>query len=102
MRSSSPSSRSTRLRVSRPQRVDSPEFAAEWGERYPAIVQLWENAWAEFVPFLEYDVEIRRVICTGVRDRVDQCPLSVGSPRPRALSQRGIGARVPVLGDAVP
>src|SRR5690606_13266376 len=40
------------------------EFAAEWGGRYPAIVQLWENAWAEFVPFLEYDVEIRRVICT--------------------------------------
>jgi hypothetical protein len=40
------------------------EFAAEWGGRYPAIVKLWESAWAEFVPFLEYDVEIRRVICT--------------------------------------
>ena len=40
------------------------EFAAERGGRYPAIVQLWENAWAEFVPFLEYDVEIRKVICT--------------------------------------
>ncbi|MCT2980253.1 IS256 family transposase [Propionibacterium freudenreichii] len=40
------------------------EFAAEWGERYPAIVQLWKSSWAEFVPFLEYDVEIRRVICT--------------------------------------
>src|SRR5690606_9955266 len=40
------------------------EFATEWGERYPAIVQLWRNSWAEFVPFLEYDVEIRRVICT--------------------------------------
>ena len=40
------------------------EFAADWGARYPAIVRLWENAWAEFVPFLEYDVEIRKVICT--------------------------------------
>lgn len=40
------------------------EFAAEWGDRYPAIVQLWRAAWVEFVPFLEYDVEIRRVICT--------------------------------------
>ena len=40
------------------------EFTAEWGQRYPAIVQLWESSWAEFVPFLEYDVEIRRVICT--------------------------------------
>jgi transposase-like protein len=34
------------------------------GQRYPAIVRLWESSWAEFVPFLEYDVEIRRVICT--------------------------------------
>ena len=40
------------------------EFAADWGERYPAIIQLWKSGWAEFVPFLEYDVEIRRVICT--------------------------------------
>ncbi len=40
------------------------EFAAEWGQRYPAIVRLWESSWAEFVPFLEYDVEVRRVICT--------------------------------------
>jgi putative transposase len=40
------------------------EFKTEWGQRYPAIVQLWESSWAEFVPFLEYDVEIRRVICT--------------------------------------
>lgn len=27
-------------------------------------MRLWEASWAEFVPFLEYDVEIRRVICT--------------------------------------
>jgi transposase-like protein len=23
-----------------------------------------DNAWAEFIPFLDYDVEIRRVICS--------------------------------------
>ncbi|GGM62099.1 hypothetical protein GCM10010489_37050 [Microbacterium saperdae] len=40
------------------------EFTAEWGERYPATIQLWRSSWAEFVPFLENDVEIRRVICT--------------------------------------
>ncbi len=40
------------------------EFTAKWGARYPAITQLWENAWSEFVPFLDYDVEIRRVICS--------------------------------------
>jgi putative transposase len=38
------------------------EFHATWGERYPAIVQLWDNAWTEFVPFLDYSPEIRRVI----------------------------------------
>ncbi|MDF3312847.1 IS256 family transposase [Rhodococcus sp. T2V] len=40
------------------------EFAAKWGTKYPAIVRLWENAWSEFVPFLDYDAEIRRVICS--------------------------------------
>jgi putative transposase len=40
------------------------EFTAKWGAQYPAITQLWENAWSEFVPFLDYDVEIRRVICS--------------------------------------
>ncbi len=40
------------------------EFAEAWGRKYPAIVRLWENAWAEFVPFLAYDPEIRKVICS--------------------------------------
>jgi putative transposase len=40
------------------------EFAQAWGDKYPAIVRLWENAWAEFVPFLAFDPEIRRVICS--------------------------------------
>lgn len=40
------------------------EFAGKWGQQYPAIVRLWENAWTEFTPFLDYDVEIRRVICS--------------------------------------
>ena len=40
------------------------EFASKWGPRYPAIVRLRENAWSEFVPFLDYDAEIRRVICS--------------------------------------
>ncbi|MEV4562115.1 IS256 family transposase [Kitasatospora sp. NPDC049285] len=40
------------------------EFTEAWGRKYPAIVRLWENAWAEFVPFLSFDVEVRRVICT--------------------------------------
>jgi transposase-like protein len=33
-------------------------------KRYPAIIRIWENAWAEFVPLLRFDQEIRTVICT--------------------------------------
>jgi putative transposase len=40
------------------------EFDAKWGKQYPAISGLWENAWSEFIPFLDYNVEIRRVICS--------------------------------------
>jgi putative transposase len=40
------------------------EFVDTWGALYPAIVTLWRNAWSEFVPFLDYDVEIRKVICS--------------------------------------
>jgi putative transposase len=40
------------------------ELADRWGQRYGAIVRLWENAWEEFIPFLDYDVEIRKVICS--------------------------------------
>ena len=38
------------------------EFHDNWGEQYPAIRTLWSNAWSEFVPFLDYSPEIRRVI----------------------------------------
>ena len=40
------------------------EFGEKWEKRYPAIIRLWTNAWAEFVPFLQFDTEIRTVICT--------------------------------------
>ena len=40
------------------------EFTDTWGGHYPAIVRLWENAWAEFVPFLAFDAEIRSLVYT--------------------------------------
>ena len=40
------------------------EFSGKWEKRYPAITKLWEKAWAEFVPFLAFDREIRKIICT--------------------------------------
>lgn len=40
------------------------EFTDTWGSRYPAIIRLWQAAWDEFIPFLDYDVEIRRILCS--------------------------------------
>jgi putative transposase len=40
------------------------QLAEQWGQRYPAIVRLWRSAWEEFIPFLDYDIEIRRVLCS--------------------------------------
>jgi putative transposase len=40
------------------------EFADTWGARYPAIIALWRSAWSDFVPLLDFDVEIRKVICS--------------------------------------
>jgi putative transposase len=40
------------------------EFEEKWAKPYPAISRLWRNAWSEFVPFLDYDVEIRKIICS--------------------------------------
>jgi putative transposase len=45
-------------------RASLDELADKWAGRYPAVIRLWENAWEEFIPFLDYDVEIRKVICS--------------------------------------
>jgi putative transposase len=40
------------------------DFAGVWEKKYPGIVKLWESAWAEFVPFLSFDQDVRQVIYT--------------------------------------
>jgi putative transposase len=40
------------------------EFETEWGDRYPAIIKLWRTAWPEFIPFLQFPAEVRKVIYT--------------------------------------
>jgi putative transposase len=59
------------------------EFCATWEQRYPAIVRLWTNAWAEFTPFLQFDQEIRKVICTT--NAIE----SINSRIRRAVNARG-------------
>lgn len=40
------------------------DFAGTWEKKYPAIIRLWESAWAEFVPFLNFAPAVRQVIYT--------------------------------------
>ncbi len=40
------------------------DFDEAWGRKYRAMIRLWRNAWEEFIPFLDYDVEIRKVLCS--------------------------------------
>jgi len=40
------------------------ELTEKWGTKYAAIIRLWNSAWEEFIPFLDYDLEIRTVLCS--------------------------------------
>jgi transposase-like protein len=39
-------------------------FADTWRHHYPAMVAMWERSWTEFVPFLDFPPEIRKLIYT--------------------------------------
>jgi putative transposase len=38
------------------------QFAARWRDRYPAMIAMWERSWPEFVPFMGFPTEIRKLI----------------------------------------
>jgi transposase-like protein len=38
-------------------------MAEHWGKQYPAVIRLWDNA-QDFIPFLHYDLEVRKVLCS--------------------------------------
>jgi putative transposase len=39
-------------------------FADTWRDLYPAMIASWESAWEEFVPFLAFPVELRKIVYT--------------------------------------
>ncbi|BCP08379.1 IS256 family transposase [Mycobacterium paraintracellulare] len=39
-------------------------FRAQWRTKSPGAIAVWDRAWAEFVPFLAFPVEIRKIIYT--------------------------------------
>ena len=78
------------------------ELAGKWGRQYGAVIRLWESAWEQFIPFLDYDPEIRTVICSTQRDRVAQRPLPAGRQGPGALPDRAGRDQVPLPRHPVP
>jgi transposase-like protein len=40
------------------------EFADMWRDKYPAMIATWESAWNDFVPFLDFPVELRQIVYT--------------------------------------
>ena len=40
------------------------EFDKQWGERYPGAIDVWKLAWDEFIPFLDFPAELRRIVYT--------------------------------------
>jgi len=59
------------------------EFSTKWEKKYPAITRLWTNAWAEMVPFLSFDTEIRKIVCST--NAIE----SINSRIRRAVNARG-------------
>jgi transposase-like protein len=39
-------------------------FADQWREKYPAMIATWETSWNDFVPFLDFPIELRRLVYT--------------------------------------
>jgi transposase-like protein len=40
------------------------DFAADWRDQYPAMIASWERAWDDFVPFLAFPPELRKLVYT--------------------------------------
>lgn len=40
------------------------EFETTFGKQYPGAIEVWKNAWNEFIPFLDYPAELRRIVYT--------------------------------------
>jgi len=44
--------------------VELEHFDAEWGQRYPASVRAWRDAWEYVIPFLALPEELRKAVYT--------------------------------------
>lgn len=38
------------------------EFADDWEAKYPAMIKSWRDTWEDFIPFLEFPTELRKIV----------------------------------------
>ena len=38
------------------------DFAEQWDATYPAMIKSWRDTWDDFIPFLEFPVELRKIV----------------------------------------
>jgi transposase-like protein len=38
------------------------EFAQDWETTYPAMIKSWRDTWEDFIPFLEFPAELRKIV----------------------------------------
>ena len=70
------------------------ELTDKWGTKYGAIVRLWNNAWEEFIPFLDYDGACRTIACR----RTPGCDRFATIGRGQVVSSRAPGPADAVAG----
>jgi putative transposase len=72
------------------------DVAEKWGKSYPAVVRLWDNAWEEFIPFLDYAIEslnarYRRAVRARGHFPTEQAALKCLYLVTRSLDPTGVG-----------
>jgi putative transposase len=53
------------------------DFATTWRPKFPAMVAMWERSWTEFVPFLDFPPEVRKLVYTT--DEIVKSPHGFGA-----------------------
>ena len=44
--------------------VEFEAFAERWAVKYPALIDMWQRMWDDFVPFLAFPTELRTIVYT--------------------------------------
>jgi transposase-like protein len=63
------------------------ELAQTWEQRYPAIIKLWDNTWAEFIPFLDHTTWRSAKCCAAPTPSSRSTHATGGRSRPAATSR---------------